>query len=90
MSQSDSITNFRNIEKVANGGFQKILQLRKLTDAALLISNARQLNSIQITLITIVTKLIKRQSCHHIETSQLIYKANQLTGFYFNGNFDVQ
>ena len=25
--------------------------------------------------------LIKRESCHHIETSQLI-KANQLTGFY--------
>ena len=26
--------------------------------------------------------LIKRQSCHHIETSQLICPANQLTGFY--------
>ena len=25
---------------------------------------------------------IKRQSCHHIETSQLICRANQLTGFY--------
>ena len=25
---------------------------------------------------------IKRQSCHHIETSQLICSANQLTGFY--------
>ena len=23
-----------------------------------------------------------RQSCHHIETSQLICRANQLTGFY--------
>ena len=36
-------------------------------------------------------QLIKRQICHHIETSQLIYPANQLTGFYmmttlaFNG-----
>ena len=36
-------------------------------------------------------ELIKRQSCHHMETSQLIYRANQLTGFYmmatlvFNG-----
>ena len=27
-------------------------------------------------------QLIKRQSCHHIETSQLSCKANQLTGFY--------
>ena len=26
--------------------------------------------------------LIKRQSCHHIETNQLICSANQLTGFY--------
>ena len=25
---------------------------------------------------------MKRQSCHHIETSQLICSANQLTGFY--------
>ena len=28
------------------------------------------------------TWLIKRQSCHHIETSQLTCSANQLTGFY--------
>ena len=27
-------------------------------------------------------KLIKRQSCHHIETIQLICSANQLSGFY--------
>ena len=27
-------------------------------------------------------QLIKRQSCHHIETSQLICSANRLTGFY--------
>ena len=26
--------------------------------------------------------LVKRQSCHHIETTQLICSANQLTGFY--------
>ena len=26
-------------------------------------------------------QLIKRQSCHHIDTSQMIYKANQLAGF---------
>ena len=26
--------------------------------------------------------LIKLQSCHHIETIQLIFRANQLTGFY--------
>ena len=26
--------------------------------------------------------LIKHQSCHHIETDQLIYRANQLGGFY--------
>ena len=26
--------------------------------------------------------LIKRQSCHHTETSQLICSANQFTGFY--------
>ena len=25
---------------------------------------------------------IKSQSCHHIESSQLICRANQLTGFY--------
>ena len=27
-------------------------------------------------------KLIKHQSCHHIETSQLICSPNHLTGFY--------
>ena len=27
-------------------------------------------------------QLIKRQSCHHTETSQLICYANHLTGFY--------
>ena len=27
-------------------------------------------------------KLIKRQNCHHIQISQLICSANQLTGFY--------
>ena len=27
-------------------------------------------------------KLINRQSCHHIETRQLICSANQLSGFY--------
>ena len=27
-------------------------------------------------------ELIKRQSCHHIETSQLICTANQSTGVY--------
>ena len=27
---------------------------------------------------------IKRQSCHHIETSQLICSKNQLTGFYMS------
>ena len=31
--------------------------------------------------------LIKRQSCHHIETSQLICRANHLTGFYMMANF---
>ena len=25
---------------------------------------------------------MKRQNCHHIETSQLICSGNQLTGFY--------
>ena len=29
----------------------------------------------------LIPYLIKRQSCHHIETSQLICSANQLTGF---------
>ena len=32
-----------------------------------------------------LTKLSKRQSSHHIETSQLICSANQLTGFYMMG-----
>ena len=27
----------------------------------------------------------KRQSCHHIESSQLICRANRLTGFYMMG-----
>ena len=27
-------------------------------------------------------QLIKRQSCHNIEPSQLIFRANQFTGFY--------
>ena len=41
--------------------------------------------------LTIFSELIKCQSCHHIETNQLICSANQLTGFYmmetlaFNG-----
>ena len=30
---------------------------------------------------TVLNYFIKRQSCHHIETSQLICSANQLTGF---------
>ena len=34
--------------------------------------------------------LIKRQSCHHIETSQLIYSANHLTGFYMRGTLVVK
>ena len=44
-----------------------------------------------ISLRKLKNKLIKCQSCTHTETSQLIYKANQLTGFYmkirlaFNG-----
>ena len=29
-----------------------------------------------------VSLTLKRQSCHHIETSQLVCRANQLTGFY--------
>ena len=29
-----------------------------------------------------VCQLIKRQICHHLETSQLICRTNQLTGFY--------
>ena len=29
-----------------------------------------------------ISWLSKCQSCHHIETSRLIYSANQLTGFY--------
>ena len=29
-----------------------------------------------------ITLLIKHQSCHHIETSQLICPVNQLVGFY--------
>ena len=28
------------------------------------------------------TQIIQRQRCHHIETSQLICRTNQLTGFY--------
>ena len=31
---------------------------------------------------SISSYLIKHQSCHHIETSQLIWSANQFTGFY--------
>ena len=45
-----------------------------------------QPNSVKLVAVTffIPTQswLIKRQSCHHIETSQLICRANQLTGFY--------
>ena len=29
-----------------------------------------------------LTKLTQRLSCHHIETSQLICRVNELTGFY--------
>ena len=35
----------------------------------------------------VLTSLIRRQSCHHIETSQLICKANQLTGFYMMATY---
>ena len=35
------------------------------------------------------TYLIKRQSCHHIETSQLICRANQSTSFYYDDNFGI-
>ena len=45
-----------------------------------------QPNSVKLVAVTffIPTQswLIKRQSCHHIKTSQLICRANQLTGFY--------
>ena len=34
------------------------------------------------TVATIYLKPNKRQSCHHIETSPLIWRENQLTGFY--------
>ena len=33
-----------------------------------------------------LTDLTKRQSFHHIETSQLIRSANELTGFYMIAN----
>ena len=33
--------------------------------------------------------LIKRQNYHHIETSQLIWRANQLTGFYMMATLAV-
>ena len=36
----------------------------------------------ELNLFKPVFKLIKRQSCHHIESSQLICTTNQLTGFY--------
>lgn len=29
---------------------------------------------------------IKRQNCHQVDTNQLIYSANQLTGFYIMGH----
>ena len=32
--------------------------------------------------VSITIQLVKRQSCHHTETSQLICRANKLTGFY--------
>ena len=32
-------------------------------------------------------QLIKRQSCHHVETNQLICIANQLPGFYMKATF---
>ena len=32
--------------------------------------------------VSITIQLVKRQSCHHTETSQLICRANQLTGSY--------
>ena len=41
--------------------------------------------------VSITIQSVKRQSCHHTETSQLTCRANQLTGFYmmatlvFNG-----
>ena len=40
------------------------------------------INLIHCTKNEVFRYLIKSQSCHHIETSQLIYTANQSTGFY--------
>ena len=36
----------------------------------------------ELNTVSNVYQLIRRQSCHHIETSQLICLANQLIGFY--------
>ena len=41
-------------------------------------------------LIKILILSIEDQSCHHVETSQLICFANQLTGFYMMGTLIVK
>ena len=44
------------------------------------------LSSFSQSFVNLVVYPIKRQCCPHIETSQLICTANQLTGFYMMGN----
>ena len=34
-------------------------------------------------------QLIKRQNCHQVDTNQLIYSANQLTGFYIMATLTI-
>ena len=49
----------------------------------LVVADIKRSMHLQAALIArkIFPELIKRQSCHHIETSQLVRRTNQLTGF---------
>ena len=63
--------------------YNEILRSTLASFAGFVVAHVKRSMHLQAALIArkIFPELIKRQSCHHIETSQLIRRTNQLTGF---------
>ena len=63
--------------------YNETLRLMLASFVGLVVADVKRSMHLQAALIArkIVPELIKRQSCHHIETSQLVRRTNQLTGF---------
>ena len=66
--------------------YNEILRSALASFVGLVVADVKWSMHLQAALITrkIFPELIKRQSCHHIGTSQLIRRTNQLTGFLLN------